>query len=293
MRSISDTLSQHLEGNVTTHCFVWIIERRDGVVLGFTDHDQTVIVDGVSCEPQTGMNGSEASSVLGLATSGSEIEGALNSQRISEHDIEKCFYDDAVVRTYLVNWQDSTQSLLLQQWTMGNLTRSGEHFVAELKSIAATYEKVHGRRLLRPCDAQVGDKRCQVDLTKKQYGFNGSIVDVDVGVDFVIVDEAEDYQDGWFSDGELHWLTGDNQGTTSKVVRHIKSRLYLREMPVFPIKNTDQFRLAAGCDKSFQCCKKKFSNNVNFRGFPHLPGSDAAYAYVRSDQSHDGRPLVL
>lgn len=291
MRKLPDALAEHLDGNVTTHCFAWIVTRRDGAVFGFTDHDQAITIDGVSCEPQSGMNGSEASTVLGLATSGSEIEGALTSDRITEQDIEKGFYDDAIVKTYLVNWQDHAQNLLLQQWTMGKLTRSAGQFIAELKSVASTYDKVQGRRLLRLCDAQVGDARCMINLAQKQYNLNGSVTSF--GADYITVKGLENYDNNWFSDGDLHWLSNENKGTISKVVRHTETRLYLREMPVMEINIGDQFRLTAGCDKSFQTCKAKFNNSLNFRGFPHLPGNDAAYAYVRSDQSYDGRPLVL
>ena len=50
--------------------------------------------------------------------------------------------------------------------------------------------------------------------------------------------------------------------------------------------------LTAGCDKSFAACRDKFANPDNFRGFPHLPGNDAAYAYVTEGRDFDGEPLV-
>jgi uncharacterized phage protein (TIGR02218 family) len=34
----------------------------------------------------------------------------------------------------------------------------------------------------------------------------------------------------------------------------------------------DGFTVTAGCDKSVKTCKAKFDNEVNFRGFPHVPG---------------------
>ena len=54
----------------------------------------------------------------------------------------------------------------------------------------------------------------------------------------------------------------------------------------------DTFDITAGCDKSFATCKAKFANALNFRGFPHLPGNDSAYAYVNQDGEFDGSPLV-
>ena len=53
----------------------------------------------------------------------------------------------------------------------------------------------------------------------------------------------------------------------------------------------DPFSIVAGCDKSFDTCRKRFANQVNFRGFPHLPGSDFAYSYADGETEHDGGPL--
>lgn len=50
--------------------------------------------------------------------------------------------------------------------------------------------------------------------------------------------------------------------------------------------------MVVGCDKRFETCKAKFSNTVNFRGFPHLPGNDAAYGYVNEGGNFDGGPIV-
>ena len=38
-------LSKHLAGGTATVCRVWIVRRADDVVLGFTDHDQTLVLE--------------------------------------------------------------------------------------------------------------------------------------------------------------------------------------------------------------------------------------------------------
>ena len=42
----------------------------------------------------------------------------------------------------------------------------------------------------------------------------------------------------------------------------------------YPLGVGDTVRLTPGCDKSFATCRDKFSNGVNFQGFPHMPGTD-------------------
>ena len=36
----------------------------------------------------------------------------------------------------------------------------------------------------------------------------------------------------------------------------------------------DAYSVHAGCDKLLATCRDKFSNVINFRGFPHVPGLD-------------------
>ena len=54
----------------------------------------------------------------------------------------------------------------------------------------------------------------------------------------------------------------------------------------------DALVLTAGCDRRFATCRQKFGNTVNFRGFPHIPGSDFVLRYPRAGEVLDGRRLV-
>jgi len=290
MIPIPQALESHLQGTVTTHCFVWIIRRQDGVVLGFTDHDRPLLVSDVICEPQTGMTGSEASTALGLSIDGAEIESALSSLAIDRADIERGLYDGATVETYLVNWSSPQDHALLRRSSLGKITSSDGKFTAELKGAAAGLDKIHGRRVMRNCDAELGDRRCGVNAADPRYFAEGMVTET--GDAAFLAAGLEHFQSGWFDNGRLTWDRGANAGKTAVVVSHAASRLVLRDIPRDPVAVGDTFRIVAGCDKSFAQCKAKFANSVNFRGFPHLPGNDAAYAYVSGDDEFDGGPLV-
>jgi uncharacterized phage protein (TIGR02218 family) len=41
----------------------------------------------------------------------------------------------------------------------------------------------------------------------------------------------------------------------------------------------DAGTVVAGCRKTLAVCGSKFANVANFRGFPHVPGSDAVTRY--------------
>jgi uncharacterized phage protein (TIGR02218 family) len=94
----------------------------------------------------------------------------------------------------------------------------------------------------------------------------------------------------------LTWTSGANSGQVSNISQHEKfgfeQRLVLWRPPSAPIAIGDGFSIIVGCDKAFATCKAKFANQQNFQGFPHLPGNDAAYAYVDGEGVFDGAPLV-
>lgn len=283
-------LESHLKGEVTSHCFAWLIRRSDDVVLGFTDHDSALVLGGVLCEPLTGLNSSEATTTLGLSIAGGEIEGALSSQRISDSDIELGHYDGAIVESYLVNWNAPHQHMLLRRWTAGTISRSGGRFVMELKGAAAAFDAVCGRRVLRQCDAVLGDKRCGVNADDPRFTAIGTVMQSS-GLTLTVTG-IEGFASGWFMQGLLTWKSGENAGRSVRILAHSGSSLNVIEQPVLRVAAGDSFRVVAGCDKSFVNCKAKFANGINFRGFPHLPGNDAAFAYVSGGNEYDGSALV-
>lgn len=290
MSHLAPELESHLAGDVTTHCFCWIIRRSDGVVFGFTDHDRVLMVDSVTCEPQTGLTASEATSALGLAVDGAEVEGALSSLRITESDVEGGAFDNARVETFLVNWAAPDQRALLRLARIGTVTRTGGRFVAELKSSAVDLDKVKGRRITRLCDAELGDARCGYS-GGKQTGTVSTVLS-----DRAFLAGGLHAAANWFRNGVLTWISGGNCGRTNVVSGQETAgndiRLDLRDAPVPAMRAGDTFSLLPGCDKSFGTCKTKFGNTASFRGFPHLPGNDAAYNYADGSGNFDGGVLV-
>ena len=290
MIPVPPKLESHLQGEVTSHCFAWLIRRSDGIVLGFTDHDCTVQVGDTACEPLTGLNSSEASTALGLSVAGGEVEGVLSSVKISDADIEQGRYDGASIEAYLVNWSEPGQHMLLRRWSAGKISRSGSRFVMELKGAAAAFDAVRGRRVLRHCDASLGDSRCGINVDDPRYFADGTVLTAE-GLGLT-ASGLDGFASGWFAGGMLNWTGGANAGRNLRVTVHAGQVLNLAEPPVLPVAQGDEFRIIAGCDKSFATCKARFGNGLNFRGFPHLPGNDAAYAYVNGGGEYDGSALV-
>ena len=289
------TFENHLAGTATTLCYCWRLTRRDSTVMGFTDHDRPLTVDGTLFEPEAGFSASEARSALGLGIDSAEVDGALSSDKITETDISDGLYDGAVVETLIVNWNEPAQFSAIGRATIARITRSDGRFVAELEGPGRALDFVRGRYIHRHCSAELGDERCGVNLGLSQFSGAGEVVSLS-GIDTLVVTGIEGFAQGWFANGVLTWTTGVRAGRTERVVdfRHDAAGTILivwQAASVLPTPG-DQFTIVAGCDKRFATCKSKFGNSLNFRGFPHLPGNDSAYAYVTSDGQFDGGPLV-
>ena len=144
MSAWPETLAAHLAREVTTVCHCWRLIRTDGWVSGYTDHDRPLISGATLYAPQSGLSASEARDTLGLAVDTVDVEGALSSDDISDEDIAAGLYDGATVETFLVNWRQPADFVLLRKATVGKITRSDGRFVAELESLVHSLDRRAG-----------------------------------------------------------------------------------------------------------------------------------------------------
>lgn len=290
MTAAADLLDARNAGDVTTLCHAWRVTLADGGRLGFTDHDKRLVIDGLEFEPYSGMTASEARDSAGLGVDTAEISGALTSDRINEADIAAGRFDGAIVETLLVDWTEPAAHRLLRTATIGRIERADGAFTAELDSMARGYDQPRGRYFRRKCDAEIGDPRCGIDPNGAAFSGVGQVNAISAdGV--VRVTGLDGFEEGWFTGGRLTPEGGAVVRVTGHARRFGAVELTLASGVGFPVSGTG-FAITAGCDKSFSVCRTKFDNSLNFRGFPHLPGNDAVYAYVTEDAVFDGAPLV-
>jgi len=91
-------------------------------------------------------------------------------------------------------------------------------------------------------------------------------------------DGIEAFADGWFDGGLVTWETGANAGLTREINGWVQGTRTLTMFLSLPaaIGAGDVVRVQPGCDKRFVTCRDKFANWVRFRGFPDVPGVQAA-----------------
>jgi uncharacterized phage protein (TIGR02218 family) len=292
MKTLDAGLTAHLAGGVTTLCHCWRVQRRDGEVLGFTDHDRDLVIDGTIYKAASGFTATAIEDQLGLAVSNLDVDGALSSAAITEDHLNAGLYDDAAVTILRVNWQDVSQRVILRSGFLGHVTRGETAFSAELRGLAASLDQTAGRVFQRSCAWELGDSRCGIDLGAAAHHGSGTVAGVIGNFDFTASGIGA-FASGIFSRGKIVWATGSNAGLEIEVKAHSQgapnSRLSLFLPMPRPIMVGDTFSITAGCDKRFETCRDRFSNVVNFGGFPHMPGNDYALSYARQSDRNDGR----
>lgn len=277
MRQIPPDLQTHLEGGATTLCWCWRLRRRDGATLGFTDHDRDLAFDGTTFEAFAGMTATEMRESVGLNVDNLEVEGGITSERLAEADLISGLYDDARVELFRVNWQDTSQRVLMRTGSIGEVRRTGASFVAEIRGLAHYLQQPKGRLFQYNCDADLGDAACKVDLDDPAFRATATVLAV-TGRRSITTADLAGFADGWFDGGLLTFTSGVNDGRGFMVKSHergdAEARLQLWQSFVEAPLPGDTFTVTAGCDKTIETCRLKFANAINFRGFPHMPGND-------------------
>lgn len=288
---IDPGLATHLAGGVTTLCRCWAVTRRDGVVLGFTDHDEAVTFEGITFRADTGMTAAALQHTTGLSVDNTEAEGALSSEAIAEADIVAGRYDGAEVRAWLVNWSEPEERMLQFSGSLGEVTRAGGAFKAELRGLAEALNHPQGRVYQTPCAAVLGDVRCGVDLATPGLAAELAVELVEDGRVFLFA-ELEGFAERWFERGRLRVLNGPAGGLVGVIKNDRPNsggrRIELWERLKAEIGPGDMVRLETGCDKRVETCRAKFDNLVNYRGFPSIPGEDWLMAVPSNQPVRDG-----
>ena len=291
---ISQEFQAHLSSGVTHLSRCWAVTRRDGAVLGFTDHDLALVFEGITFSPSSGLTAKALEQTTGLSVDNTEAIGVLSGAAVTEADIEAGRYDGAEVRSWLVNWSDVDQRLLQFRGTIGEIRRAGGAFTAELRGLTEALNQVQGRVFQRPCSAVLGDATCRFNPGKPGYFAEVAVEGIEGGkfLDFAAM---AGFEDRWFERGRYVVKSGLAQGLVGLVkndrLTGAARRIELWEAVRAPLVAGDVIRFEAGCDRRAATCRLKFGNFLNFQGFPTIPGEDWLMSAPRRDGRNDGGSL--
>ncbi|MDU9003887.1 DUF2163 domain-containing protein [Sedimentitalea todarodis] len=291
MAGMEDGFKAHIASGLTTLCRCWAITRKDGGVLGFTDHDVPLAFEGVTFKADSGLSALALQQSTGLSVDNTEALGALSDASVRPEDIDSGRYDGADVRAWLVNWADVSVRWLQFRGSIGELRRVGGAFHAELRGLTENLNRPLGRIYQKPCTAVLGDGSCRFTLDTPGYRDERAVEELAEGRCFTWTDMTE-FEPGWFLRGRLSVLTGPAQGLWGMIKQDClvgnERQVELWEPIRARIDRGDMVRLDAGCDKRMETCRLKFNNILNFQGFPDLPAEDWVMAVPKQSRRNSG-----
>jgi uncharacterized phage protein (TIGR02218 family) len=288
------TLFSHLETGLTTVARAWALTRVDGLVLGFTDHDQDLTFAGITFRADTGLAARAIVQGQGLSVDNSEAFGVLSDAAISDAYIDAGRFDGAEVRMWLVNWAKPGERSLRFRGTLGEIRRGDGAFHAELRGLTEALNQPQGRVYHRQCSAILGDGACGFDLDSPGYTATRTVQTVAANQTFTFTQFA-DFADRWFERGILRVTSGAGAGLAGLIksdqLAGNQRTLTLWQPLRAVLAPGDGLRIEPGCDKRAETCRLKFDNILNFRGFPFIPGDDWLAAVPRGDGTETGGSL--
>ncbi len=266
--AFSDSLARDL----TTIALCWRVARSDGVVLGFTTHDRPLDIAGLRYDAAPGMTPSAISLGDGIEVDTMEFAGALSAAVITGEDLASGRYDGAGLTVFMADWDDlSSSTLRLAGGTIGAIEQrtgsGGGSFTATVRGPTAAFETIAIETCSPDCRAELGDRRCRVDLApltttaRTTASTRGRI-----GVVVTAIER--------FAGGRVRPLEGPNAGLDARIAGVDGDALLLFEALPFAVAAGTRVELREGCDKTLATCSARFANAVNCRGEPHVPGGD-------------------
>jgi uncharacterized phage protein (TIGR02218 family) len=276
VKTISAGLAAHLAAETTSIATCLKITRTDAQVFGFTDHDRDLDVSGTTYRSTLGYTRSAIVTEAALNVDNLDVRGFLDPLGLSEADILAGKWDFATVNLFAVNWADLTQGTLkLRRGALGEVSVTRD-FTVELRGLAQWLQQTIGEVASETCKADLFDARCKLVDTVGVWKFTGVAVSTIVAAQRQWTSGALAQAADFFTAGKVLWQTGANAGLAKEIKTHASGgNLLLQEPMPYVINVGDTFTIWAGCRKRFtEDCGATFANQVNFRGFPHLPGTD-------------------
>ena len=286
MKNVNPNLKNHLNTGATTICRCWEVKRKDGITLGFTDHDQDLAFGGQAFLASTGLDASALQTANGLSVDNTEATGALSSDGISEADLITGKYDGANVSIFIVNWQDPTERHIIFKGFFGEITHGKNAFTVELRGLTEKLNRKIGRNYQKNCSAILGGSSCRFDLASPNARVQVNSRRIE-NATVIFTDDFPELAQEWFTHGILEFVSGENSGQKltvlgDKSVNNERRVIVNQELP-YPLAEGDQLILTVGCDKAITTCRDKFQNIINFQGFPYIPGEDWMMAVPSSN----------
>lgn len=173
-QATTPALALHYVGGSTTLATCLRATLTNGTIYGFTSIDIDLEIDGVVYNASSGVTPSAMVSTNTLAVDNMEVQAFLDSDLITEGDLNAGLWDYAEIHVFEVNYRDLAAGIRREaRGHIGEVSSGRNAFVAEFRGLTDAYSRMLGELYGPACRAQLGDSRCKVNLTA--YTITGAV----------------------------------------------------------------------------------------------------------------------
>jgi uncharacterized phage protein (TIGR02218 family) len=284
LKTLTSAMIGYLQSDTQTFNTCWSIALVNGTNFYFTDCDQPIVFGGHSYSPIEGYSPSNVQSSDAYDVDHVEVTSFLDASGMTEADVMAGLWDDAKISMFMVNRLDLTAGAYhMRDGVIGQITiTSPGQFTAELRGLTQYIQKTIGYLVSPTCRWTLGDVNAAGPVAGSHCTINLAALAVTGAVVTSVVNNQSFAASGltalagYFTSGFLKWTGGLNAERPMDIQAHGSSGAIVLQVPMLNLVQVgDVFTIYPGCQKRLQQdCITKFSNGINFGGFPYLPGID-------------------
>ena len=274
MRDLTAQMKTYLEGEGFTLVTMWVVTTTDGTVIRSTDYSESINYYGDVFNNLDGMGRTAVQLNSNMTDDNLEASGFVGLFGTREELLGGQF-DYAEIQIFLINpFDHSMGTVSLLHGNLADITVQDDQFQTSIVSKLSALNVRIGLACSPSCRAELGDSKCGVSLAP----ISGTGAVLGVGVNTFAVSLSNSLL--IFPQGKLTWTSGPNTGGVFEIKNYSLGNMTLYVEPPFPIEVSDTFDVVQGCDKAYITCETLYSNTVNFRGEPDIPGSNAYFTRI-------------
>lgn len=287
MKNISLDFKSSLQEEAGNLCICIRIVRTDGTTYGFTTWDSafdyefvtnTDSIGEVTFVPHNSFEPSDVSSSADLGVDNIEVIGVLSFDGIDALEFSAGLFTGAEVTVFRVDPLNLAYGEMIdKRGYVGEIEFSDDKYVCEILTSSVFARRNVGNITSPTCTVRrFCDNQCKLNIADFTHpGTTGTATPKSLVVE-VTLDGALGVPVERISQGMLKIIYGG-----AILEREIKSFVLvsgntyivnLKESFGLPLDGND-CEIIEGCDRVFTTCIS-LNNAVNFRGMPHLPGTD-------------------
>lgn len=259
------------------------IECVGGLVIRLTTYPFNLTMSNATVyETDSGYEQTAYSGNVSMAPGAIDITGIVGAGGVTRDQIASGIMDDARVFIFKTSYLSPVEDYEpVVAGFFGKTTIEDDRYTVEGMSLLDALNQNVGKVYTPTCSRTFGDTGCGKSLAA--LTFTGAVVDQIGTTSFRDTSrtEAADY----FGAGKIKFTSGANSGLPALDIKDFAAGGLITIYDRFysPLVAGDTYQITAGCRRRLADCRDKWSNVVNFFGFPNMP-TTSVYSQVAGNR---------